>query len=210
MIAIIDYDAGNLASVERAVRHIGRPCQVTADTAAIDRAERLIFPGVGAAGAAMESLRRLGLDAAIRRAVNEGRPVLGICLGTQIVMGRSEEDGGIDCLGLVDGAVRRFPAGMTGPDGAPLKIPHMGWNRLRVRRDHPVLAGLSEDDEFYFVHSYYPAPTDPETVLCETDYGLTFASVAGVGSLVATQFHLEKSGRPGLRILTQFCEWTPC
>lgn len=210
MIAIIDYDAGNLASVERAVRHIGRPCEVTADTAAIDRAERVVFPGVGAAGAAMESLRRLGLDAAIRRAVAEGRPVLGICLGTQIVMGRSEEDGGIDCLGLVDGEVRRFPAGMTGPDGHALKIPHMGWNRLRLREDHPVLAGLSGEEEFYFVHSYYPSPADPATVLCETEYGRTFASVVGVGSLVATQFHLEKSGRPGLRILTNFCEWTPC
>ncbi|MFP4421638.1 MAG: imidazole glycerol phosphate synthase subunit HisH [Desulfococcaceae bacterium] len=210
MIAIIDYDAGNLASVERAVRHIGRDCAVTADAAAIDAAERIIFPGVGAAGAAMESLRRRGLDAAIRRAVEEGRPVLGICLGTQIVMGSSEEDGGIDCLGLVAGEVRRFPAGMAGPGGAALKIPHMGWNKLRVRRAHPVLAGLSDEDEFYFVHSYYPAPADDQNVVCETDYGLAFASVVAVGSLVATQFHLEKSGRPGLRILTQFCEWTPC
>jgi glutamine amidotransferase len=205
MIAIVDYEAGNLTSVARAIAHLGFECRVTHDPGAIRGAERIIFPGVGAAGAAMAGLRRTGLDRVLTEACAAGTPMLGICLGTQVILGWSEENDTV-CLGIVPGNVLRFrPAGEAG--GAP-KIPHMGWNRIQVTRPHPVFAGLSPDDEFYFVHSYYPVP-DPETVLATTDYGTTFASVIGRRNLVATQFHLEKSGRPGLRMLRNFCMWAP-
>jgi glutamine amidotransferase len=207
MIAIVDYNAGNLTSVARAVTHLGFACSVTCDLADLRAAERIIFPGVGAAGAAMASLRRRGLDAALSEQFSSGKPLLGICLGTQIVMGHSEEND-TGCLGLVPGRVRRFASPLDG-GGDRLKIPHMGWNRLRIRRPHPLLDGVGPDDELYFVHSYYPEPDDPAAVLATTDYGVTFASVIGHRNLVATQFHLEKSGRPGLRMLRNFCTWTP-
>ena len=205
MIAIIDYEAGNLTSVARAITHLGFPCTVTHDAAVIRGAERVVFPGVGAAGAAMASLRRGGLDRLIADVVAAGTPVLGICLGSQVILGHSDEND-TACLGLIPGRVRRFHT--AGEGGAP-KIPHMGWNRIARRRAHPLLAGIVPEDEFYFVHSYYPVPDDPECVLAETDYGVSFASVVGRRNLVATQFHLEKSGRPGLRMLRNFCTWVP-
>jgi imidazole glycerol-phosphate synthase subunit HisH len=206
MIAIIDYDAGNLTSVARAIAHLGFACSVTHDAGLIRGAERIIFPGVGAAGAAMASLRRTGLDRVLTDAFAAGTPILGICLGSQIILGHSDEND-TACLGIIPGRVRRFrPAGEEG--GAP-KIPHMGWNRLAPRRPHPLFAGIASQDEFYFVHSYYPVPDDPDCVLAVTDYGESFASVIGRGNLAATQFHLEKSGRPGLRMLRNFCTWEP-
>jgi len=208
MIAIIDYSAGNLASVERAVSHLGYTCTVTTDTRTIEEAERIIFPGVGAARSAMESLKKQGLDAAITRAFGEGKPILGICLGTQIIMAYSEEND-VACFGIIEGTVRRFPADLKGADRKRLKIPHMGWNRVSVNRDHPVLADIHDDDEYYFVHGFYPDPDDRHQVLGETDYGITFASIIGVRNLIATQFHPEKSGRPGLALLKNFCEWQP-
>ncbi len=204
MIAIIDYNAGNLASVARAVAHLGLAYAVTSDPDRIRRAERIIFPGVGAAGAAMESLRRSGVDAVLREQAAAGKPVLGICLGSQIILGHSEEND-TACLNLLPGQARAFPAAMTGGDGMPLKIPHMGWNRIDRRRDHPLFAGIGPEDEFYFVHSFYPLPEQPQQVLAVTEHGIRFASVIGHGNLVATQFHLEKSGRPGLRMLRNFC-----
>jgi len=210
MIAIIDYDAGNLTSVARAVSHIGFKCVVTNNIREIADAERVIFPGVGAAGSAMESLKRLGLDAAIADAFDAGKPLLGICLGTQIIMGYSEEDGGTPCLGVISGKTRAFLTNMKAEDGSSLKIPHIGWNRVNVRKAHPVLSGIAETDEFYFVHSFYPAPADPAHVLGETDYGILFSSVVGFRNIIATQFHPEKSGRPGLSLLKNFCEWKPC
>jgi glutamine amidotransferase len=207
-IAIIDYNAGNLTSVARAVAHLGHPCRVTHDVGEIRSAPRIIFPGVGAAGAAMSSLKRAGLDAVIRERFEAGIPVLGICLGTQVIMGASEEND-TPCLGIVAGSVRSFPPGLRDADGRALKVPHMGWNRLRVRRPHPLLAGIGPEDEFYFVHGYFPTPEDAEVVVATTDYGLEFASVLGYRNLAATQFHLEKSGRPGLRMLDNFCNWNP-
>ena len=206
MIAIIDYEAGNLTSVERAVRHLGFDCKVTRDLDLIAGAERVIFPGVGAAGAAMDSLRRFGLDQALRGAVAAGKPVLGICLGCQIVLEKSEEDLAT-CLGLVPGRVTRFKDDLTEEDGRPIKIPHMGWNRVAWRTDHPVFRGLDPDAEYYFVHSYYPDPASPDHVAGTAFYGLEFAAALFRGSLVATQFHPEKSGRPGLKILGNFLSW---
>ena len=208
MIAIIDYQAGNLTSVARAVRYLGYEGTVTHDGKVIAGAERIIFPGVGGAGAAMESLRRSGLDTALQDAFKAGTPILGICLGTQIIMGHSAENN-TPCLGLVPGMVVAFDDHLTDGGGQQLKIPQMGWNGVQLLKPHPVLAGLEGQDEFYFVHSFYPQPTDPAHVLAETRYGVTFPSVVGRRNLIATQFHLEKSGRPGLRLLTNFLEWTP-
>jgi glutamine amidotransferase len=205
MIAILDYEAGNLTSVQRAVRRLGFPCQVTRDLAQIARAERIIFPGVGAAGKAMEVLRALNLGAALAEAVAAGKPVLGICLGCQVVLEASEENAAT-CLALLPGRVQRFPEPLFDA-GVRLKVPHMGWNRLTVRRAHPVLSGLEPDHEFYFVHSYYPVPARPESVLATTRHGIEFASAVGSGSLVACQFHPEKSGEPGLGLLANFCRW---
>lgn len=208
MIAIIDYDAGNLTSVERALRHIGHPCCITRDPGRIADAERIVFPGVGAAGAAMESLRRLGLDRVLASAFAAGKPILGICLGSQIVLSHSQENQAA-CLDLLPGHVSAFPLDMTDANGRRLKVPHMGWNRLRLERRHPVLEGLQTEDEFYFVHGYYPVPREAGHVLGTTEHGLRFASVLGHRNLLATQFHPEKSGRPGLRILDNFCRWHP-
>ncbi len=209
MIAVIDYEAGNLTSVSRALSYLGYPNMVTGDMEMISKAERVIFPGVGSAGAAMDSLRRLGLDTLITQIWKSGKPILGICLGTQIILGHSEEHD-TSCLSIIDGHVRMFDAGDKDDDGTAIKIPHMGWNRVSVKKDHPVLAGLKDDDEFYFVHSYYPAPSSQEHVIGTTRYGREFASVIGSGNLVATQFHPEKSGRAGLNLLKNFCEWKPC
>ncbi len=209
MIAVIDYEAGNLTSVSRALGYLGFPNTVTGDPAIISQAERVIFPGVGSAGAAMDSLKRLGLHTLIKSLWQSGKPILGICLGTQIILGHSEEHD-TPCLGIIDGRVRMFDPGDREDDGNPIKIPHMGWNRISVKKDHPVLAGLKDEDEFYFVHSYYPAPVSADQIIGTTRYGREFASVIGSGNLVATQFHPEKSGRAGLNLLKNFCEWKPC
>jgi len=208
MIAIIDYDAGNLTSVSRAVSHLGMPNVITKTAVEIKAAQRIIFPGVGAAGAAMESLKRSGLDAVITEAFVSGKPILGICLGTQIILSHSEENN-TPCLGILQGTVRAFAPENRSKDGQKLKIPHMGWNGIKIEKSHPLLAGVGADDEFYFVHSYYPEPADNTSVIALTDYGISFASIIGFNNLFATQFHLEKSGRPGLKILDNFCKWKP-
>lgn len=204
MIGIIDYRAGNLTSVARALRHLGRACAVSGDPAVLDRASHLIFPGVGAAGEAMTYLRQSGLDRLIGRRLAKGIPVLGICLGTQVIFERSEEDDTV-CLGLVAGTVRRFPLGLADAAG-PLKIPHMGWNEVAFA-DHPVFRDLPPGAEFYFVHSYYPVPAERRWTAGETDYGIRFCAAVARANLVAVQFHPEKSGRPGLAIIDNFCRW---
>lgn len=208
MIAIIDYDAGNLASVSRAVSHLGMPNVITKNIDEIKAAQRIIFPGVGAAGAAMESLKRSGLDMIIKQEFAAGKPILGICLGTQIILSHSEENN-TPCLGILDGIVRAFEPANRLKAGQKLKIPHMGWNGIRIEQSHALLSGVGSDDEFYFVHSYYPEPQDSASVIAVTDYGISFASIVGFKNLFATQFHLEKSGRPGLKILDNFCKWKP-
>lgn len=209
MITIIDYEAGNLTSVARAIANIGEAFEITREPSKIMNAERVIFPGVGAAGSAMESMVRFGLDVAIRDFLSTGRPLMGICLGTQIITEYSEEND-TPCLGLIKGRVTRFPGDMPSENGGVLKVPQMGWNKIKIKKSHTVLDGLNPDDEFYFVHGYYPQAADPSHVLAETEYGIVFSSVMGFENLVATQFHPEKSGRPGLRILKNFCGWKPC
>ena len=198
---IVDYDAGNLASVRRACREVGLAAAISADPARIRGAERIIFPGVGAAGSAMRSLRTSGAGEALLDAFHRGVPILGICLGAQIALERSAE-GETRTLGVVPGEVRRFQ--LADP---ALKVPHMGWNQVRVVRPHPVLAGVEDGDEFYFVHAYYPCPAAGAHVLAESVYEGPFCSALGRANLVATQFHPEKSGRKGLALLRRFGAW---
>ena len=200
MIAIVDYRAGNLTSVLRAVKRLGHEGEITDDPERLRAAERVIFPGVGAAGETMANLRRLGLGRVLREDVlDAGKPLLGICIGVQVIFERSEEDAA-ECLGFLPGRVVRFP-------GEGLKVPQIGWNRVRFRRPHPLFAGVPDEAEFYFVNSYYPAPADDDLVFATTEYGVEFASVVGRANLVATQFHLEKSGEVGLKMLDNFCGW---
>ena len=205
MIAIIDYNAGNITSVARALAAIGQELVITDDTKLLDSASHVIFPGVGAAGEAMAYLRQKKMDEWLTACFQTGKPILGICLGTQIILEHSEEND-TPCIGLVSGETRRFPDDLAS-NGLKLKIPHMGWNSLSLKREHPVFAGLDPKAEYYFVHSYYPSPSDPSAVLATTDYGMPFCSAIATNNLVAMQFHPEKSGRPGLQILKNFCSW---
>ncbi len=205
MTAIIDYGAGNLTSVKLALQTLGVDALITSDPDRIMAAERIIFPGVGAAGAAMESLRKLGLQEILHTVTSRGTPFLGICLGTQIIFQHSAEDGGVDCLGLLQGQVIRFA-----PADRRDKVPQMGWNAVSFVREHPVLKGIADGTEFYFVHSYYPVPDDDAAIIGQTGYaGVDFAAVTGRENIAATQFHPEKSGRAGLQLLENFLRWKP-
>ncbi|MBP7637944.1 MAG: imidazole glycerol phosphate synthase subunit HisH [Kiritimatiellae bacterium] len=205
MLAIVDYKAGNLTSVQLAFGALGCDAAVTSDPAVIRAAERVVFPGVGAAGAAMAHLDALGLAPALRDVTARGIPFLGICLGTQILFDTSEEDGGTVTLGLLPGRAVRFR-----PSDRRDKVPQIGWNQVKAARPHPLLSGIADESEFYFVHSYYPAPDAPSLTLGTTCYaGVTFSSMVARGNVAATQFHPEKSGRIGLRLLENFLRWTP-
>jgi glutamine amidotransferase len=202
MIAIVDYRAGNLTSVAGALEHLGHSSEITDRAERIRAADRVILPGVGAAGATMENLRELGLDDVLRDDVaRAGKPFLGICIGIQVLLECSEEDYA-DCIGIVAGEVRRYPAAV---DGRPLKVPQIGWNRVRQTRAHPVFAGVPDNTHFYFVNSYYPLPADPAAVIATSDHGIEFAAAIAVKNVIATQFHLEKSGAAGLKLLDNFC-----
>jgi len=209
MIAIVDYKAGNLTSVKRALNYLGYEAVVTSDPQEVLEADRVIFPGVGAAGAAIEDLRTSGMAEVLREIYLRQTPLLGICLGTQIIFESSEEDNA-KCLGILPGTVKAFPRPLHDPETKEiLKVPHMGWNKVRFIKTHPVFSGIDPKAEFYFVHSYYPMPSYTELILGVTDYGIKFVSVVAHRGLVAVQFHPEKSGRPGLKILDNFCKWRP-
>ena len=201
-VVIVDYEAGNLRSVELAVAHLGAGAVTSADPERVRLAQRVIFPGVGGADAAMAVLRSRGLDEALREVYRAGRPMLGICVGCQVIFDSSEE-GPTDCLGLVAGQVTRLqPAPRR-------KVPHMGWNVVRQRQQHPIVAGIADGARFYFVHSYSVMPDDRRMTVGATRYGREFAAIVAAGNIVATQFHAEKSGRWGLRLLANFLSWTP-
>jgi glutamine amidotransferase len=203
MIAIIDYKAGNLTSVKLAFERLGVEAQITNDAATILAAERVVFPGVGAAGASMAYLNTTDLGEAIKATIVQGTPFLGICFGMQLLFEFSEEDGGVPCLDVIPGQVKRFS-----PVQAKYKIPQMGWNSVKFVKPHPLLAGIEDESEFYFVHSYYPAPTRPDYIFGQTDYAeVNFASIVGQNNFLATQFHPEKSGRIGLKLLENFSKW---
>lgn len=177
--------------------------EISADPAAVVAADRVIFPGVGSAASAVDTLANRGLDEALRAFYNSGRPLLGICLGSQIVLEYTAE-GRRDCLGFVPGVCERFDfADRT------LKVPHIGWNEVELVQAHPMVADIKSGDEFYFVHSYYTVPSNQASIVGMTEYGLRFCSMLAKDNLFATQFHLEKSGRLGLAILNTFRTWTP-
>ncbi len=195
-LVIVDYGAGNLRSVVRAVAHAGGEPLITSSGREVERADALIVPGVGAAADTMRNLRRHALEDPIREYIASGRPFLGVCMGQQALFDASEEGGEHPCLGVLPGRVVRLPGGQ--------KVPHMGWNRVRIVKPHPIFDGIADGSYFYFVHSYYPRPDDAEIVIGETDYGVTFASVVGRDNVVATQFHPEKSATTGLRMYENF------
>ena len=199
-VAVVDYDAGNTLSVTRALEKVGAGVDLTSDPDRVKDADAVVLPGVGAFGDCMRKLAERGMGAACREAFRSGKPFLGVCVALQVIFDDSEESPRADGLGLLPGSVRRFKAG-------DLKVPHMGWNELRLVRDHPVLDGLDGED-FYFVHSFYPEPAEQADVIGETEYGVRFCAAAGRENLVAVQFHPEKSSRAGLGLYENFLAWS--
>jgi glutamine amidotransferase len=207
-IAVVDYGMGNLLSVAKAIERVapGVDVTVTSRPDEVDAAERVVFPGQGAMPDCMRTLRESGLENAVRRAAQD-KPLLAICVGEQMLFDRSEE-GDTRGLGLIGGAVVRFAPGLRGLDG-PLKIPHMGWNRVRHVRPHPLWENVPDLSFFYFVHSYYARPADPGLAAGEADYGGAFTCAVARDNIFATQFHLEKSAAAGLAIFENFLRWNP-
>ncbi len=194
-IVVIDYESGNLRSVAKALETTGAVPRITGDPARLESADAVILPGVGSGPAAMDALRQRGLVEPLRAYAASGRPFLGVCLGLQLLLDYTDE-GGAPCLGVIPGRVRKLPPG--------LKVPHMGWNTVALRQTHPILKDIPQDSHFYFVHSYFAAPEDPDAVAGVTEYNVPFCSVYARGNLAATQFHPEKSGVIGLRIYRNF------
>jgi glutamine amidotransferase len=195
-IAIIDYGAGNLRSVANAITKLGYHPRVTSDPGEVLDAVAVILPGVGAAADTMNSLEKLDMTDTIRQLVQQRRPLFAICVGLQILLSRTEEGGGHECLGVIPGKVRRLPQG--------LKIPHIGWNQVKQRISHPVFEGIPDEADFYFVHSFYAEPEDTPVVAGTTTYGVSMCSMIIKDNLIATQFHPEKSGEHGLRMYANF------
>ncbi len=198
MITIVDYQMGNLRSVQKALEKVGAPSLVTSDPHEIARAERLILPGVGGFPEAMEEIRSRDLVGPIRDFAASGRPFLGICLGLQLLFETGYEGGTHEGLGILPGEVVRFEIPHE------FKVPHMGWNTVKVCQNHPLLEGIQTGDHFYFVHSYYVKPADPQIIALECDYGGNFCAMVARDNLMATQFHPEKSQANGLRLLANF------
>ncbi|MCL6471773.1 MAG: imidazole glycerol phosphate synthase subunit HisH [Firmicutes bacterium] len=196
MIAIIDYGMGNLRSVEKAFEKLGFEVAISSDPGFISRADGVILPGVGAFADCMANLLSAGMERAVRDSIASGKPFLGICLGLQLLFRQSEEDGLHDGLAIFDGRVRRLPEGQ--------KIPHMGWNQVRYTKRAPIFEGVPEGSNFYFVHSYYVDPDDKGIIATTTDYGLEFTSSVWSENIFAVQFHPEKSGEVGLKVLANF------
>ena len=205
-IGLIDYGMGNLHSAAKALEHVSRDCRivVSSDPAVICAADKVVFPGVGAMRDCMHELQRLELDAAIQR-VAADKPLLAICVGMQALMESSEENDGVDCLGLLPGRVRKFQ--VERQQRSQFKIPHMGWNQVHQQRSHPLWRDIPQDARFYFVHSYYVDVSQPDLVAATTDYVQPFSSALVRDNLFAVQFHPEKSQRHGLQLLANFVDW---
>jgi imidazole glycerol-phosphate synthase subunit HisH len=197
-ITVVDYGIGNLRSVVKALEFLGCQVRLTSDPDEVAKADKLVLPGVGAFGAGMENLRRLGLVEAICDAVKRGTPLLGICLGLQLLFDESDEMGRHEGLKLVRGKVVRFP------EQNGIRIPHMGWNALRIRKREPLFAGVPDGAMVYFVHSYFPVPDDASVIAATTEHGIEFVSAIAVDNIFGTQFHPEKSSKIGLQILRNF------
>lgn len=205
-VAVIDYGMGNLHSVAKALEHVGAgKVLVTSDASVIREADRVVFPGVGAIRDCMAEIRRLGFDSLVRE-VSQDRPFLGICVGMQALLDHSEENDGVDCIGLFPGQVRFFGKDLQ-EDGEHLKVPHMGWNEVARTLDHPLWHGIPDHGRFYFVHSYYIEAGNPRQVAGRGHYGKDFAAALAEGSRFAVQFHPEKSHTNGLQLLQNFAAW---
>ncbi len=209
-IAVLDYGMGNLRSVSKAIEHVAPDAQVrvTDDHEWIKAADRIVFPGQGAARDCMAAIGEHHLNREVREAM-QNKPFLGICMGLQVLMEFSEENGGTELLGIFPGKVQRFSADMPGDNGLPLKIPHMGWSQVNQRQQHPLWQGIADGARFYFVHSYHVVPEDRTLIAATTDYGVEFVSAIAVGNLFAVQFHPEKSADAGLCLLKNFVSWEP-
>jgi len=207
-VGIIDYGMGNLHSIAKALRYVAsdEQIEVSYDPDALARMDRLVLPGVGAIGYCMSELHRLELDDMVRSFVDK-RPLMGVCLGIQALMGHSEESNGVDGLGVFPGTAVAFAAPDAQPDGVRRKIPHMGWNQVEQKRSHPLWKDIAPNSWFYFVHSYYVMPDEPKHIAGTTTYGVEFASVLLRENVFATQFHPEKSQSPGLQLLANFLVW---
>lgn len=200
-IALLDYGMGNLHSAAKALEHVGATVDITHDPKLIAQADKIVFPGVGAMRDCMAGMHDAGVDEAVKQAAFN-KPLLAICVGMQALLQSSEENDGVDCLGIFQGKVKRFP------DQAGLKVPHMGWNQVhQADPEHPLWHGIVQDSRFYFVHSYYVQPDDAGLVAATCDYGLDFAAALTRDNLFATQFHPEKSHTAGLQLLKNFVEW---
>ncbi|WP_027962020.1 imidazole glycerol phosphate synthase subunit HisH [Halomonas halodenitrificans] len=211
-IAVIDYGMGNLHSVAKALEHVTHEnVVITRDPRRILGATRLVLPGQGAIRDCIGELEKTELRGLVEELLtSQEKPLLGICVGQQMLLDHSEENGGIDCLGFLGGEVRRFPTDMRDDLGQRLKVPHMGWNLVHQQREHPLWEGIDQDEHFYFVHGYYVTASDEATVFGTIDYGRTQAHVAiGRDATFAVQFHPEKSSRAGLRLLENFINWAP-
>jgi glutamine amidotransferase len=210
-VVVIDYGMGNLHSVGKAIEHVGEniSLSITADEQQIREADRLIFPGVGAMRDCMAEIKRLKIDELLKQARQE-KPILGICVGMQAMLSFSEENGGVDCIDLFPGKVKKFDESQS-DDGAPIKVPHMGWNEVRQTMDHPMWQGIEDKSRFYFVHSYYVAPEVDKAysanIAGESTYSLPFCSALTDKNIFAVQFHPEKSQNVGLRLLKNFLHW---
>lgn len=198
MIAIIDYNAGNLKSVEKALLYLGQECEITRDFHRIETADKVVLPGVGAFGDAMEQLKKYELDKVIREVTAAGTPFLGICLGLQLLFEGSDESQGVEGLHILDGQILRIP------DQPGLKIPHIGWNSLTLQNDGRLFEGIGENPYVYFVHSYYLKAANENIVKATTEYSTTIHASVEQGNVFACQFHPEKSGKVGLAILNNF------
>lgn len=208
VIAVIDYGMGNLHSVASALNHVAPDQEVivTSDPAKVASADRVIFPGVGAIRDCMGEIKRLGFDKLLREQIATGKPVLAICVGMQALMDHSEENNGVDCMGLVAGNVKFFGEHHKDSAGNNLKVPHMGWNQVH-HNDHPLWQDIPQDSRFYFVHSFYILLKDQSLVAATCDYGLQFHAALANKNLFAVQFHPEKSHTAGLQLLKNFTNW---
>ncbi len=205
VIAVVDYGFGNVRSVAKALARSGLAPEVVGDPAAVRRADGVVLPGVGNFADAAASLREKGLDDAVREALSAGRPYLGLCLGLQLLFEDSDEHGQTPGWGILPGVVRRFPA--RDAAGAPLRVPHIGWNQVRFRGDHPMLSGLPEEDCYYFVHAYRAVPARDDLVVGVADYGGELAAAVARERVFAVQFHPEKSQMSGKRLLDAYAGW---
>ena len=207
-VAVIDYGMGNLHSVAKAVEHVGNNLQlsVTADEKTIMAADHIIFPGVGAMRDCMAEIRRLGIGDMLHR-LAEDRPILGVCVGMQALLEHSEENGGVDCIGLFKGNVKRFGSDMKDEHGERLKVPHMGWNVVSHTHNHPLWQDIADNSRFYFVHSYYACPSDPADIVGESAYPENFTAALAKQNVFAVQFHPEKSQTAGLQLYKNFLSW---